>query len=44
MYEVLSEYGTLVTAEAWQQWKHLIESNEKLIDKNVGKCGVYSMV
>ena len=35
MYEVLSEYGTLVTAEAWQQWKHLIESNEKLIDSNV---------
>ena len=35
MYDILNEYGTVVTAEAWNQWKHLIIGNEDQVDNNV---------
>ena len=35
MYDILNEYGTIVTAEAWNQWKHLIIGNKDQVDNNV---------
>jgi len=35
MHKILSEYGTTVAYEGYSQWKHLIEKNRLLMDKNV---------
>ena len=35
MYKMLSELGTLVTFEAWNQWKHLVSKNKEDVDPNV---------
>lgn len=35
IYKIISELGSLVTYEAWNQWKHLIKNNESKMDINV---------